>query len=869
MQYFGFTLAHPDYYEPPELGEPGEPYTPAAAPGGWDRRSHGVWTMWTPPRAVSADQGWKVHVCSSLENAQAVLDIVAGVCAELSIPFKHVSGSRFFLWLHHKHGPRTQSGKFCALYPPTRRIAHDLLVKLEDRLAGFAGPYILTDRRFGSSSSVAYRYGSFRERHRLRPDGTRQATMLDPGGREIPDERRPTFTLPPGVADPFAPEPAAGAGGPVTFGGYTFEAVVQHSNAGGAYLARTADGRRVFVKEARAHNGYWWDGCDAQTLLAQEHRTLRDLHELSPGICPEPIGVFAHWENSYLVSELVPGRTLAKWAVANQPNIRIGLPPEAFAGYYRRCLAILDRLKKIVSTLHELGYAFVDLNPRNVLIDEDEGVRLVDFEAACRIGAVARPMGAPGFMPPEALDRRSLAAMDTRRFDEFGLSAVAQALLFPSHNVLDRNGEAAGHLYRDLTDLAPVPDRLWNLATRFRRRPERPLMPAPEEVRRDPLTALRWLRDRTADAIEAAARPDDPHRIFPTTPQGLTTNTRCVAHGTAGVLHALRASGRPVDPRIVARLREESLRERDDTPPGLFFGNAGIAWVLADLGEVEAAGELLAAADRHPLSRTCATLGGGAAGVAMAHLFLHGRTGDDRHVERAMRTLAAIPGDAGLVPSLGPGDASGLVEGRPGIALALYYLSRFTGDPDMLERGARLLRDELQHGRPLETDALGFRVSETDGRNMPYLFAGSAGYAHVAARYLTTADDPVLADALRRSLRACSGRFAVAPALFAGQAGLGLALGQAAALLDRPDLAIREIEAGTALFKHAVPGRNGVRFLSTSLLMRFSADLWHGSAGVVLALSRILTGLPDPLFTLDAALTRPPVHPHHRERRTR
>jgi len=68
----------------------------------------------------------------------------------------------------------------------------------------------------------------------------------------------------------------------------------------------------------------------------------------------------------------------------------------------------------------------------------------------------------------------------------------------------------------------------------------------------------------------------------------------------------------------VARLRDSSLRELDDTPPGLLFGTAGIAWTLGDLGAHDAANELLAAAFRHPLATRSATLGGGAAGIALA-----------------------------------------------------------------------------------------------------------------------------------------------------------------------------------------------------------------------------------------------------------
>jgi prolyl oligopeptidase len=85
------------------------------------------------------------------------------------------------------------------------------MTALESALADERGPYVLTDRRFGSSSVVSYRYGAFTPRYRLRPldprpratgvrteqlrypstDGTAvPLTLLSPAGRDGP---RPTL----------------------------------------------------------------------------------------------------------------------------------------------------------------------------------------------------------------------------------------------------------------------------------------------------------------------------------------------------------------------------------------------------------------------------------------------------------------------------------------------------------------------------------------------------------------------------------------------------------------------------------------------------------------------------------------------------
>lgn len=81
-------------------------------------------------------------------------------------------------------------------------------------------------------------------------------------------------------------------------------------------------------------------------------------------------------------------------------------------------------------------------------------------------------------------------------------------------------------------------------------------LPDPGTVRADPVAALHWLRDRTADAL---VKTSDP---YPVGPEGHRTNTRGIAHGTAGALHALRLAGRAIDPAVVTRLRDESLAAR-------------------------------------------------------------------------------------------------------------------------------------------------------------------------------------------------------------------------------------------------------------------------------------------------------------------
>ena len=188
-----FLVADKDYYAPLDTVDSGTPYHAGPLPSDWIRRETGVWTHWAPATAVLPDAGWKVHVSSSLAQAPSVLAVVAAACAELGVPFKHLSGRRTFLLLHGKHATRVQAGKFCALYPATEECALLILRRLEADLAGISGPYVLTDRRFGTSECVFYRYGAFLSRTRIDAEGNRVPTMLGPDGHEIDDERDRPF----------------------------------------------------------------------------------------------------------------------------------------------------------------------------------------------------------------------------------------------------------------------------------------------------------------------------------------------------------------------------------------------------------------------------------------------------------------------------------------------------------------------------------------------------------------------------------------------------------------------------------------------------------------------------------------------------
>ncbi|HEX5118186.1 MAG TPA: hypothetical protein VFW65_23635 [Pseudonocardiaceae bacterium] len=88
--------ADDDFFEAWEFGDPGTRYRSRRMPPEWSSHESGPWIFWTYPDAPWREQGWKIHVASSLTNAQPVLDVVSAVCVELGVPFKHLAGRSFF-----------------------------------------------------------------------------------------------------------------------------------------------------------------------------------------------------------------------------------------------------------------------------------------------------------------------------------------------------------------------------------------------------------------------------------------------------------------------------------------------------------------------------------------------------------------------------------------------------------------------------------------------------------------------------------------------------------------------------------------------------------------------------------------------------
>jgi hypothetical protein len=857
-RYEAYAYADPIFYDSPRRWGAHEEFAAVGRPlpEGWELREQEIWAVVRPSGVQLPPQGWKIHVSSRAEDAEEVLEAVFAYCLRERVTFKFLRGLPVLQVQNSKYAARGSSGKFCTLYPVGEEALERCLDGLGRELAGRKGPYILSDLRWGDGP-LYLRYGGFAERYCRNDAGERVLALLDSQGRLVPDVRGTGFAVPSWAPVPEFVAAAVAERAAQRDNGlpYTVERVLHFSNAGGVYLARDgADGPPLVLKEARPFAGLDQRGTDAVTRLRNEHAVLLRLAGV-PGVPQVPArnGLLTAWEHEFLVQEFVEGRSLSEWLAARYPLVHPDADEAAVAEYTRDALRIVDRIEESLAAIHARGVVFGDLHPRNLIIRDDGDICFIDFELASTVEDFVRPaLGAAGFAAPRGYTGTQI--------DRYGLAAIRLWLFWPLAQLPALDPGKAVELADAIERRFPVPDGYTDEIRRL-------LGPAPDDGRtprpelgrdRDRLTALLaaptpaadWpqLRDSLADGIAATATPDRADRLYPGDVAQFTRGGLGLAHGAAGVLYALHATGAAIDPdhvRWLLRASRDRLLE-----PGLYHGGHGVAYVLDLLGEREAALALLrrlaVAPAAHEAAHEAADgqpepgLASGAPGIALTLLHFATATGEYRLLDEALNLARSSADALEKAGRTDPARPAGLLAGASGTALALLRLYEHTGDRTLLDQAQTLVELDLDRC----TDVADGTFQVVDGRRvLPYVETGSAGIGLVLNALLAHRPDapPVRHEQAIR--RACEPEFVIQPGLFNGRAGL---IGYLALSLHRaPDpVGTAQLERQRSLLSlHQISYQGRLAFPGDQLL-RLSADLATGSAGVLLALGTALAGTP-------------------------
>lgn len=431
MRYIRYLVPGEKYYRQSKEKMKASEFKTSKLPSDWEKQidTYGHWLYCFKKNSVLPIQGWKIHITSTVEDAQETLDIVASYLTENEVNFKYVSNKWELYLKNSKYGDRSSSGKFITIYPHNDEEFEDLVIVLEKLLKSVPkGPYILSDKRW-RESNVFFRYGAFVEI--LMPSSLgKKLAIKDLQGNFVEDKREPIYNVPFFVEetefiknmDAERQECFEDEG---KFDKYTIESALHFSNGGGVYLASILnDDKKIVLKEGRPGAGLDGYGNDGITRIKHESKVLEQLNNASSVV--DYYETFYAWEHIFLAEEYVDGSPLHTWIAAYYPFS----PVEDTEMYASRVCVIIKNLKKALEEIHSQGIGMGDLQPMNVMVDDLNNVKLIDFEAADELDLEKRPgLETPGFVTPLAKTRRQA--------DLFALSRIARYIFLPIGPVQD------------------------------------------------------------------------------------------------------------------------------------------------------------------------------------------------------------------------------------------------------------------------------------------------------------------------------------------------------------------------------------------------------------------------------------------------
>ena len=176
------------------------------------------------------------------------------------------------------------------------------------------------------------------------------------------------------------------------------------------YLCLDVDsGQEVVLKQAKPSKGTF-----GRDLLYREINILGQLRHSSILRC---LASFEYKDQLYMVTEYLKGKTVEDLIFEREVVFS-----------ERETLCFVRRLMRIISYVHEQGFAHLDIRIPNVILDGDQ-IHLIDFGLACRLGEPIRAKLRPD---DETTHCRAVEVSDD-------LYAVGHFILFMLYSGYDSN----------------------------------------------------------------------------------------------------------------------------------------------------------------------------------------------------------------------------------------------------------------------------------------------------------------------------------------------------------------------------------------------------------------------------------------------
>lgn len=355
-------------------------------------------SLWRFSREATPDepqQGWKIHVSSTVLNACDTLSLVAPLLIERGVQFKAPASLEEIRKVNSGvYYGYSQVGKIITIYPNFPEEAVTIAQLVFEATKHIVAPDVPFEQKFGDKGCVYYRYGSFRQLNLETPDGRQQPALKDPNGELISDDRYSADYVPPWTTDPFvkyvSPAPDTNTG-PLASKYLAFQALTQRGR-GGVYQALDVSAnpmRNCIIKEGRCAGELTWDGRDGVWRIRNEQLVLESLR-LNGVNVPHIYDSFEEENNAYLVLEFIEGETLHEWLTKRKRRLSI-----------KQCLRIGEQVSQMLARIHGAGWLWRDCKTSNFMMTKAGELRPIDFEGACSATVPdEEPWGTYGFTPP-------------------------------------------------------------------------------------------------------------------------------------------------------------------------------------------------------------------------------------------------------------------------------------------------------------------------------------------------------------------------------------------------------------------------------------------------------------------------------------
>ncbi|WLR42604.1 class III lanthionine synthetase LanKC [Bacillus carboniphilus] len=811
------------------------------------------WIYYHPKDSVLPEQGWKIHVTSSFEDAQAILNKVGHLCIDKMVGFKHLKDQQSFMKMNSKNANRATSGKFITIYPINNEVFVELLDTLSLLTTSFKkGPYILNDKRW-KNSNIFYRYGAFKSI--LNEKG--EHCIRDKQGNLIRDQRVPFYQVPDFVKDfddylhtlNKCEEPETKEDSNLER--YQIETALSFSNAGGIYLAtRKKDNLKVIIKEARPNAGL--DGMKKDALERQkiEYNALKTLKDV-PGVV-QLIDYFKEWEHYFLVEEFIEGSDLRQWLSKEFPFFRGG---NHLSFHAEKVKKIVSQLMILVEKMHSNGIAMGDLQPTNVMVTDDLTVSIIDFETAMSIDSQDKPnMETIGF------SSREIKVSGAR--DWYGLKRLIRYLALPVLSSEDLE------IYLQDNHLNWIKENYEEPFYKFIVASQEKCNEKMKHFQEDHFKEIH-LSYRTSDFNLTSIT----NKLIRGIENNLTKDERFIngdirqfemesgkfnflsgGTGAAFTLTKNKSSTYEVDNWISNYLLNNLHTIQEN---GLFTGKAGIFALLYDKGYEEIVfNELKYLKDT--TNKTDISLRSGLSGIGLFVISLYLETKNTEYLKLAMEIEEWIEKNRVQGKPLKTNDWMavdiGAIDGLSGVSLFYSALYSSTNNKKYLEKATFFLKEDL---KSTKKDELIGVLQTIDNRNqlLPYLSGGTVGVA-IAIWFLNhVSGQNLFIDEMDSIIKVSKIRCTISGGLFDGAGSFLLIPPLVKDQQKKEEITNNVVE----LMNLFLIQKDDFYVYPGQFSYRLSDDVYTGSSGIILALMGVVKDNPLywlPLVNSDEFLAR-------------